>query len=297
MQVPPHFLCLLQNRILCFIWANRYPRVPKSTLFTNRLQGGLGVPNFSNNYSAAQISWLSMLHATLDIPLWRLLEHPNCALIAMQTLFWLPYNLCPSTLSPITMYSMKTCDSVWYSGNLMSSFLPLLPIVNNLLFPPGMEQPSVGGFPMTLHKCNTSYPHGLFQRGLEKIQETHEAPEVRVLRVPSISSNSTLDVLFPSHFHVPILQIELWTYLPTHPIFCLILALYASFKQLCVLHPSLMYFSGNETWWLPLTQQTGASFWQRQCDGFSCPVKQGKNPSYPLSKAALKVHNTGYAHI
>lgn len=41
-------------------------------------------------YSAAQISQLSMLHATSDISLWVLLELPNCTPISLEVLLWLP---------------------------------------------------------------------------------------------------------------------------------------------------------------------------------------------------------------
>lgn len=35
------------------------------------------------------------------------------------------------------------CVSFQYSSNRMPLFLPLMPIINNSLFPPGLEQPSV----------------------------------------------------------------------------------------------------------------------------------------------------------
>lgn len=49
-RVPPHFLRLLQSKILRFIWANKHPRMSKATLFIHRLQGGLGIPHVANYY-------------------------------------------------------------------------------------------------------------------------------------------------------------------------------------------------------------------------------------------------------
>lgn len=61
------------------IWANKRPRIAKTTLFIYRLQGGLGVPHVASYYLAAQISQMTLLHASSDVPLWVLLELPNCA--------------------------------------------------------------------------------------------------------------------------------------------------------------------------------------------------------------------------
>lgn len=138
LQVPLHFLRLLQNRTFQFIRANKHPRISRETLLTQRLQW---VPNIAKYYLATQITQLSLLHATFNTPLWFFLELPNCAPIAMPTLLWLPHNLPPLTLSPLLHHSLQVWDPVWYSACLMSPFPPLLPIANNPLFPPGLDQP------------------------------------------------------------------------------------------------------------------------------------------------------------
>ncbi|CAI9558365.1 unnamed protein product [Staurois parvus] len=140
-RVPPHFLRLLQAKFMRFIWANKHPRVSRNTLFAHRLQGGLGVPNVTKYYQASQIVPLSMLHASSDVPLWVLLELPNCAPIQPSALLWLPPALRPISLSPMLLHGLRVWDSVRYSSGLMSPFLPLLPIVNNPLFPPGLDHP------------------------------------------------------------------------------------------------------------------------------------------------------------
>lgn len=45
--------------------------------------------------------------------------------IPLSALIWLPHNLQPCTLSPLMQHSLKLWDTVGYSGNLMSPFLPL----------------------------------------------------------------------------------------------------------------------------------------------------------------------------
>ncbi|CAI9598733.1 unnamed protein product [Staurois parvus] len=48
-RVPPNFFRLVQAKIMRFIWADKHPRVSRTTLFVHRLQAGLGVPNVTNN--------------------------------------------------------------------------------------------------------------------------------------------------------------------------------------------------------------------------------------------------------
>lgn len=176
-QVPAFYLRLLQNRLLAFIWAHKRPRVSRSTLYAHRLQGGLGVPNVAKYYQAAQISQLSMLHATSDIPLWVLLEVPNCAPVPISALLWLPPKMRPPSASPLMIHSLKLWDSIRYSGKLMSPFLPLLPLLNNPMFPPGLEQPHIfswwptHGFSLVRHFLHTrTFPTW------SSFRETHEAP-------------------------------------------------------------------------------------------------------------------------
>lgn len=139
---------------------------------------GLGVLNIAKYYLATQTVQLSLLHATFHTPLWVLLELPNCAPIAMPTLLWIPHNLCPSTLSPLMHHSLQVWDSVWYSAWLMSPFLPLLPISNNSLFPPGLDQPRA--FSWWVTNGFSHVRHFLTTRPLPawaSLRETHDAPE------------------------------------------------------------------------------------------------------------------------
>lgn len=63
-RVPSHFLRLLQNRIFQFIWANKHPGISRTTLLTQGVQGGPGIPNSAKYYLATQIAQLSLLRAT-----------------------------------------------------------------------------------------------------------------------------------------------------------------------------------------------------------------------------------------
>lgn len=72
--VPAHFLRILQRKTLQYIWGNAKPRLPKPTLYSLRIQRGLGVPDFTKYYYAAQLSQLTKYHATSEIPLWVALE-------------------------------------------------------------------------------------------------------------------------------------------------------------------------------------------------------------------------------
>ncbi|CAI9581107.1 unnamed protein product, partial [Staurois parvus] len=135
-----------------FIWADKHSRVSKSTLFAHRLQGGLGVPN---------IAPLSMLHASSDVPLWVLLETcaPNCA------------SPCPIALSPI--------DD---SSTLVAS-PPLLPIINNPLFPPGLDHP--GAFSWWVTNGFSQVRHFLIFRSFptwDSLRESRNIPPAEFFR-------------------------------------------------------------------------------------------------------------------
>lgn len=115
-------------KVLSFIWAYK----PQSILLYPVY------PQTMRTWSSQRDEILhALLHATTHVPFWVLLELPNCVPIPMVDLLWLPHKLWPPSLSPIMLISLRVRDLVHYSGNLVSPFLPLLPLFNNLFFPPG----------------------------------------------------------------------------------------------------------------------------------------------------------------
>lgn len=124
-----------------FIWANKRPRISKANLFTHRLQGGLGVPQVTKYYLAAQISQLSLLHASSNVPLWVLLELPNCAPLLMQALFWLPQKLWPTSLIPLMLHSLKLWNSVDTRAPLCPPSCLCCPLQITHCSSPGLDQP------------------------------------------------------------------------------------------------------------------------------------------------------------
>lgn len=59
---------------MSFIWGKTKPRIPKSMLYLDKLNCGLGLPNFASYYYAAQLSQLPKYHATVESPLWVAIE-------------------------------------------------------------------------------------------------------------------------------------------------------------------------------------------------------------------------------
>lgn len=94
----------------------------------------------SQHYLAAQLSQITMLHASSDISLWVHLEIPTCAPIPVSALLWLPSISCPPSLNPLMTHNLRLWDLVRYSGDLLSPFLQLLPLQNNPLFPPQLSK-------------------------------------------------------------------------------------------------------------------------------------------------------------
>lgn len=88
-QVPSYYLRILQQRALLFIWGKVKPRLPKLTLYTPRIRGGLSVPNFMKYYHAVQLAQLPKYHATKETPLWVALKAVDCDPLSTANLLWL----------------------------------------------------------------------------------------------------------------------------------------------------------------------------------------------------------------
>ncbi|CAI9590159.1 unnamed protein product, partial [Staurois parvus] len=98
-------------------------------------------------------------------------------------LLWLPPTLRLRALSPILLHGLQVWDLVCYSSGLMSPFLPLLPITNNPLFPPGLDQPRAfswwvaNGFSQVRHFLTSwSFPTW------NSLRESRDVPPVELFR-------------------------------------------------------------------------------------------------------------------
>lgn len=135
----PTFICVFYRTGSSLLFGPINAVESLSSFFPPHIAGRPRSLRCKKNYLAAQIAQLFMLHSTSDTPLELLTSEP----ILITALLWLPYKLHLPSLSPLKLHSLKTWDSVCYLDNLMSSFLPILLILNNPLFPLDMEQPDV----------------------------------------------------------------------------------------------------------------------------------------------------------
>lgn len=139
--IPSYFLRLTQRRIMSFIWGTNKPHIPKSTLFLTKLKGGLGLPNFSSYYYAAQLSQLPKYHSNMETPLWVAVESVDIDPISVANMLWLQPKDRVHISNPITKHCLAIWDKCKSSHNLQSSHNPLLPFKPSFL--PSLEIPDV----------------------------------------------------------------------------------------------------------------------------------------------------------
>lgn len=140
-SLPSYFLRLTQRRVMSFIWGTTKPRIPKSTLYLNKLSGGLGLPNFSSYFYAAQLALIPKYHTSVEAPLWVAIESVESDPISVANMFW----LCPADRihlsNPITKQTLAVWDKCKFAHNLQSTHNPLLSFLNNPAFYPAWKFP------------------------------------------------------------------------------------------------------------------------------------------------------------
>lgn len=134
---------------------------------------------------------------------------PNSGPTPLSALPWLPYKLRPTSLSPLMRHSLKLWDSVRYSGNLMSPFPPLLPLLNIPWFPTGLDQPdsfswwSTHGFTEFWHFLSShTFP------SWSSFQNTQVAPPAEFCRYAQMA------LLTESQLLLPFSKYIIWTTMP-----------------------------------------------------------------------------------
>lgn len=117
-SLPSCFLCLTQRRIMSYIWGTTKPCIPKSTFYLSKLCSGLGIPNFSSYYYAAQLAQLPKYHAAVETPLWVAIESIDCDPIYVANMLWLQPNDRAHLSNPITKHSLTIWDKFRGTCNL-----------------------------------------------------------------------------------------------------------------------------------------------------------------------------------
>lgn len=102
--VPPHILRSLQRLLFKFVWGSVRPRLNRHLLYKSKAQGGLGIPNLTYYYKAAQIAPLVQLFAGKAAPLWTYIDVLDADPVPLFSLPWLPPQLRPKPLNPFFFF-------------------------------------------------------------------------------------------------------------------------------------------------------------------------------------------------
>lgn len=139
--VPAYFLRILQRKALTFVWGSLKPRLPKHTLYLPKPKGGLGFPNFTTYYHAAQLAHIPKYHAKREIPLWVALESIDCDPLSITNLVWSNSSDRKKLNNPITKHTLAIWDKFKLVNGLQSPHIPLLSFLKNPLFYPAWSSP------------------------------------------------------------------------------------------------------------------------------------------------------------
>lgn len=79
-----------QRKIIKFIWGGKGYRLQQSTLYLNRPQGGLGLPQLFWYYQSARLAQISSVYAKTERPDWIQIERQAVPSFTIDFLLWVP---------------------------------------------------------------------------------------------------------------------------------------------------------------------------------------------------------------
>lgn len=187
---------------MSFIWGTTKPCITKSTLYLSKSNEGLGLPNFSSYYYAAQMAIIPKYHTYVETPLWVSIETVESDPISVANMFW----LCPADRvhlsNPITKQTLAIWDKHKSALNLQSPHNPLLSFLNNPAFYPAWKFPrsfSVWSSKNLTRLYNLSSTKAIYT--FPVLCETFGLPKTEIFRYlqiknfyePLLSTGSTLN--------------------------------------------------------------------------------------------------------
>uniref|UniRef100_A0A803KAU1 Reverse transcriptase domain-containing protein n=1 Tax=Xenopus tropicalis TaxID=8364 RepID=A0A803KAU1_XENTR len=128
-----------EKQVMSFIWMAKKPRVNKSVLYRNRLEGGLGLPNLKKYYVAAQLAQIPTIHVQSAPPLWVDLENYLVKPHTAEALFWSPAPSRSTSMSLCLKHTLSLWDRYAPVYAWVSSYTPAAPIIGNPQFLPGLQ--------------------------------------------------------------------------------------------------------------------------------------------------------------
>ena len=137
-SLPHNDLKQFKHKVLQFIWGDKRPRVNRSTLYTPRRKGGLGLLYLLKYFYAAQVAQLSRFHSQRQQAIWMIMESRSCRPSPISHLMWLPTNERPAILCPTLSLSLDIWDRLSRTHKFRSPHTPLAPFLQNKTFTPGL---------------------------------------------------------------------------------------------------------------------------------------------------------------
>uniref|UniRef100_A0A803J7W0 Reverse transcriptase domain-containing protein n=1 Tax=Xenopus tropicalis TaxID=8364 RepID=A0A803J7W0_XENTR len=131
-RIPNKFFVLLQQLLSKYVWKTKKPRISTKVLTKNKLQGGLGFPNFKKYYQASHLNFIQRIVTATNQPQWVLQEKDlsTPALLQLDELIWIPPQLRLKTIKlfPTCQASIKVWDLFMHSDPLTQGLHPKYPL-------------------------------------------------------------------------------------------------------------------------------------------------------------------------
>lgn len=124
------------------MWGSSRPRIKPQILHLSKVNGGLGLPNFSSYYKAAQLANLVKYHAIHEPPLWVSIEAVECDPVSISNVLWISPKARKHIHNPITKHSLSLWDRLKVKHLLQSPHIPLLSFYRNPAFYPAWIYPN-----------------------------------------------------------------------------------------------------------------------------------------------------------
>lgn len=123
----------LHSLISKFIWNGKRPRLKLKTLQRDRLQGGLGVPNFRMYFWSFVLRPLSVWFNSDASVSWKVIEENLSQPYRLQDLVYssIPPKKAKLQLGPIISYLLRTCHTVMNHANVDLKWHKHSPVFNN----------------------------------------------------------------------------------------------------------------------------------------------------------------------
>lgn len=159
-KIPSQYFQQAHSLFIKFIWANSKPRLPRRYLTLPKHHGGLALPDLRNYYLAVHLGRIIDWNRHYKNKLWTQLEQAQTEVLLKGAL-WCYDNISPKLKAhPIIGTTLSTYSKTIISSSLSNKDSPLLLLLGNPAFPPGLGKSEYRTLAQVGHVCTSHFLEG-----------------------------------------------------------------------------------------------------------------------------------------